>query len=180
MNTTVHVLSASQPPEQQQFSNFNPKMYGNYALFEYSYNATGAVSGRLDVATNPSALEQTTGPNASARYGFASNYGSTMDSSNSPKPSSVRSFIVSSPQSWNGWQCGQTIYYRMYNSGDLRIKSPVQSGVVDCTTVIDVLPWSPWYSAIYQGVYDSRYDVDNNGIINYDDYWLLVRATRLR
>lgn len=180
MNATVHVLNTATPPEEQLFSNFNVKPYGNYALFEYSYNATGAVSGRLDVATDPSALNQTTGPNSFAMYGFASNYGGAMDASNNPIPSSVRGFIVSSPQSWSGWQCGHTIYYRMYNSGDMRIKSPILSTVVNCTTVVDVLPWNPWYAAIYQGVYDARYDADNNGIINYTDYWILVRATRLR
>lgn len=180
MNATVHVLSTGQPPSSQMFSNFNPKMYNNYALFEYSYNATGPVGTRLDVATDPSLLNQTTGSSPNARYYFASNYGSPMDASNKATPSTVEGFINSSPQSWSGWKCGATIYYRMYSSGDLRIMSPIQSGVVDCTTVVDVLPWTPWYAAIYQGVYDARYDVDHNNVINYTDYWMLVRATRLR
>ncbi len=180
MNATVHVLSTGQPPSSQMFSNFNPKMYNNYALFEYSYNATGPVGTRLDVATDPSLLNQTSGSSPNARYYFASNYGSPMDASNKATPSTVEGFISSSPQSWSGWKCGATIYYRMYNSGDLRIMSPIQSGVVDCTTVVDVLPWTPWYAAIYQGVYDARYDVDHNNVINYTDYWMLVRATRLR
>jgi uncharacterized membrane protein len=180
MNATVHVLSASQPPTQQMFSNLNAKMYGTYSLFEYSYNATGAVGMRLDVATDPTALNQTVGPNANARYGFAYNYGSPMDASNLPTPTTIEGLINSSPQAWDGWKCGSTIYYRIYNSGDLRIASPVSSATVDCTTVVNVLPWDPWYAAIYQGVYDSRYDVDNNGKVDWNDYWILVRATRLR
>lgn len=181
MNATIHVLATATPPEEQMFSNFNAKSYGSYALFEYSYNATGNVSGRLDVSTDPNGLNTTTTPPpAGTRYGFAFNSGSAMDSSNQSIPTTVHGFINSSPQSWAGWQCGATIYYRMYNSGDLRIKSPVKSTIVDCTTQIDVLPWNPWYAAIYQGVYDSRYDADNNGTINYIDYWILVRATRLR
>ena len=181
MNATVHVLQTAQPPQDQLFSNFNAKSYGNYALFEYSYNATGAVSGRLDVSTDPNGLNTTAAPApAGTRYGFAFNSGSAMDASNNPVSSSVRGFIVSSPSSWTGWQCGATIYYRMYNDGDKRIMSPVKSTVVDCITAVDVLPWSPWYPAIYQGVYDARYDADHNGVINYTDYWILVRATRLR
>lgn len=180
MNATVHVLHVATPPEEQLFSNFNTKLYANYATFEYSYNASGNVSGRLDVSTDPNGLNTTTNPPAATRFGFAFNSGSAWDATNTAGPSTVRGFIVSSPQSWTGWQCGATIYYRMYNSGDLRIKSPVQSGVVDCNTQVNVLPWTPWYSAIYQGVYDSRYDADNNGVINYTDYWILVRATKLR
>ncbi len=181
MNATVHVLQTAQPPQDQLFSNFNAKSYGNYALFEYSYNATGAVSGRLDVSTDPNGLNTTAAPApAGTRYGFAFNSGSAMDASNNPVSSSVRGFIVSSPSSWTGWQGGATIYYRMYNDGDKRIMSPVKSTVVDCITAVDVLPWSPWYPAIYQGVYDARYDADHNGVINYTDYWILVRATRLR
>lgn len=180
MNATVHVLGTALPPEEQMYSNLNSKMYGDYAIFEFKYNTQGAVSSRLDVATNPQALEQTSGTNSSVKYGFAFTSGHAWDSSNNPSPSIGRGFIVKTPQSWTGWQCGTTIYYRMYNSGDLRIKSPVQSGVVDCATTIDVLPWDPWYQAIYYGVYDQRYDADNNNIVNWIDYWMLVRATRLR
>jgi len=181
MNATVHVLATATPPEEQMFGNFNAKMYGSYALFEYSYNANGNVSGRLDVSTDPNGLNTTAVPPSNGtRYGFAYNSGSAMDASNQANPSTVRGFISSSPQSWAGWQCGATIYYRMYNSGDLRIKSPVKSAVVDCNTVVNVLPWEPWNYAIYQGVYDARYDADSNGVINYTDYWILVRATQLR
>lgn len=180
MNVTIHVTGTSQPPQQQMFSNFGGHQYGDYATFEFSYNAIGSSDLRLDVATDPSALNQTTGPNSAAYYGFAYSNGIAWDASNNATPTSVRGFIVSTPTSWSGWKCGATIYYRMYNNGDLRITSPIQSTVVDCNTVVTVLPWSPWYSAIYQGVYDSRYDVDNNGIVNWNDYWILVRATRLR
>lgn len=180
MNATVHVLALAQPPVTQMFSNQNAKMYNSYVLFEHSYNATGPVSTRVDVATDPALLNQTSGSSPNARYYFASSSGYPMDPSNKATPSTVEGSINSSPQSWSGWKCGATIYYRMYNSGDLRIMSPIQSGVVDCTTVVDVLPWSPWYAAIYQGVYDARYDADHNNKIDYADYWMLVRATRLR
>lgn len=181
LNATIHVLGTATPPEEQMFSNFGGKSYGNYATFEFSYNAQGAVSSRLDVSTDPNGLNTTAAPApAGTRYGFGFTSGYAWESTNNPSPSAVRGFIISSPQSWSGWQCGATIYYRMYNSGDLRIKSPVKSTVVDCNTSVNVLPWDPWYAAIYQGVYDSRYDVDNNGVINYIDYWNLVRATRLR
>jgi prepilin-type N-terminal cleavage/methylation domain-containing protein len=180
LNATIHVIGTATPPETQMFSNFGGKLYGDYATFEFSYNAQGSGDFRLDVATTPSALDQTTGPNSTARYGFAFTSGHTWDSSNLTTPSSIRGFIQSSPQSWSGYRCGERIYWRMYNSGDLRIKSTVQSGVVDCTTIVNILPWSPWYAAIYQGVYDARYDTDNNGRVDWTDYWILVRATRLR
>lgn len=180
---TVHVTATSPAPTQQMFSNFGGHQYGNYATFEFSYNQYGSSEYRLDVATNAAAFNTTPlsgGQNATISYGFAYAFGNGWDASNNATPTSVRGFINSSPTSWSGWKCGATIYYRMYNAGDLRIASPIQSTVVDCNTVVDVLPWSPWYSAIYQGVYDSRYDPDNNGIIDWNDYWILVRATRLR
>lgn len=180
VDATIQVVATSPAPTGELFSNFGGKLYGDYATFEFSYNAQGTSSFRLDVATDPAALEKTTGPDSRALYGFASTTGRTWDSSNITTPTSVRGFIRKSPQSWSGWQCGATVYYRMYNSGDLRIKSPVRSGIIDCTTAVDVLPWEPWYSAIYYGVYDARYDVDDNDVVDWDDYWVLVRATRLR
>ena len=142
-------------------------------------NGTGGF--RLDVATDPSQLNQTTGINGSTvDRNFSSTPGSAMDASNTATPTSTRGFIVSSPQSWSGWTCGATIYYRMYNSGDLRIASPIESTIVDCKTIINVLPWNPWYAAIYNGVYDARYDADNNGVVDWNDYWILVKATELR
>ncbi|MGE5041914.1 MAG: prepilin-type N-terminal cleavage/methylation domain-containing protein [Candidatus Levyibacteriota bacterium] len=181
VNATIHVLSTGTPPSGQMFSNFGGKFYGDYALFEFSYNMNGTGNFRLDVASDPSALNQTVGPNPLAYYGFAFTSGNAMDASNTATPTSVRGFIKSSPSAtWSGWKCGSTIYYRMYNSGDLRIMSPIQSATVDCTTVVNVLPWDAWYKAIYYGVYDSRYDADNNGVVNWTDYWILVRATRLR
>lgn len=180
MNATVHVLHTATPPEEQMFSAMSSKMYPTYATFEFKYNIQGAVSVRVDVATDPSALNQTSGANSLVSYYFAGSSGYAWDASNNPSPSVGRGAIVSTPSYWNKWVCGATIYYRYYNAGDLRIKSPIQSGVVDCNTVVNVLPWNPWYAAIYQGVYDSRYDADHNGVINYTDYWILVRATQLR
>lgn len=181
VNATIHVLNTAPAPDHQMFSNFGGKFYGDYATFEYSYDAYGTGNFRLDVASDPTALNQTTGPNTAAYYGFAFNSGNAWDASNTAIPTSVRGFIKSSPTSyWTGWKCGSTVYYRIYNSGDLRIMSPIQSAVVDCTTAVGVLPWDSWYSAIYQGKYDARYDADNNGFINWTDYWILVRATRLR
>ena len=177
---TIHVLSTGSAPSGQFFSNMTPKMFANYALIEYSYNATTATNVRLDLATDPTLLNQTSGTSPNARYNYGFGFGSPMDASNKATPTTIEGIILSSPQSWTAWQCGRTIYYRFYNAGDTRIASPIQSGVVDCTTVVDVLPWNPWYAAIYQGVYDARYDADNNGVINYTDYWILVRATRLR
>lgn len=180
MNMTVHVTGTADAPQEQMFSNFGAKLYGSYALFEFSYNAYGESGFRLDIATDPTVLNQISGANSTIYYSFASTPGRALDASNITTPTSVRGFIQSSPQYWSRWQCGAMIYWRMYFVGDLRIKSPIQSGVVDCTTVVNVLPWSPWYDAIYRGIYDARYDADNNGIVDWTDYWVLVRATRLR
>lgn len=180
LNATINVTGTSSPPVQQLFSNFSTRPYGTYALFMFSYNMNGTGDFRMDVATDPTALNQTIGPNSAARYGWAYTTGNAMDASNTATPASTRSFIVSSPQSWNGWQCGSTIYYRMYNDGDLRIASPIESTTVDCTTVVNVLPWSGWYAAIYQGIYNSQYDANHDGVVNWVDYWILVIATELR
>jgi prepilin-type N-terminal cleavage/methylation domain-containing protein len=180
LNATIIVTGTASPPAQQLFSNFSTRPYGTYALFMFSYNMTGTGDFRLDIATDPTALNQTVGPNSAARYGWAYTTGNAMDASNNAIPTTTRGFIVSSPQSWSGWQCGSTVYYRMYNDGDLRIMSPIESTKVDCTTVVNVLPWDGWYSAIYQGVYNAAYDADNNGVVNWTDYWILVKATQLR
>jgi len=181
MTITIHVTGTTNPPNQQMFSNFSTRPYGTYALFMYSYDIYGTSGFRLDVATNPTDLNQTSGTyDGTIRYDFATDTGSAMDASNIATPTSTRGFIVSNPQSWSGWKCGSTIYYRMYNEGDMRIMSPIESTTVDCNTVVNVLPWNPWYAAIYQGVYDARYDVDHNGVVDWNDYWILVKATQLR
>ena len=180
LNVTIHVTATAPPPEQSMFSNLSAKTYGDYALFKFSYNAYGTGNFRMDIASDPSALNQTMGPNVNGFYGYAYTSGTPMDPSNQATPTSIRSFIKRTPQSWSKYTCGSTIYWRMYNSGDLRIMSPVQTGTVDCTTVVDILPWTPWYSAIYQGIYDVRYDADSNGKIDWYDYWILVDQTRLR
>jgi len=180
LNTTINVTGTTSPPAQQMFSNFSTRPYGTYALFMFSYNMNGTSDFRLDVATNPSALNQTVGPNSTAYYGWAYTTGNAMDASNNATPASTRGFIVSSPQSWSGWKCGSTIYYRMYNDGDLAIASPIESTTVDCSTVVNVLPWAGWYTAIYQGIYNPVYDANHDGVVNWVDYWILVIATQLR
>jgi len=182
VNGTVRVTaSAPTPtPSTNMFSNLSVRSYGDYALFKFTYAGWGLSDFRVDVAEIATALYQTVGPNAFAMYGFAFGSGTPMDPSNQATPTSVRAIIQKTPQSWSKWTCGRTIYWRMYKSSQLTISSPIQTTVVDCATQIDILPWEPWYSAIYYGVYDARYDPDQNGVVNWYDYWTLVDQTRLR
>ena len=180
MNTTIHVTGTTTPPETQMFGNLSARMYGDYALFKFSYNANGTGSFRVDTSTQAQELDKTSNPAANTRFGFAFSSGTPMDPSNNATPDSIRAAIQRTPQGWPSWTCGTTIYWRMYDSSDLRVKSPIQSGTVDCSTQIDILPWEPWYDAIYRNVYDSRYDTNNDNSVNWTDYWVLVDQTRLR
>jgi prepilin-type N-terminal cleavage/methylation domain-containing protein len=181
-NATIRVTATAPTPtpSTNMFSNLSAKTYGDYAMFKYSYAGWGLSDFRVDVATNPTALNQTVGPNDYARYGFAFGSGTPMDPSNTATPTSIRSVIQTTPQGWYKWTCGTTIYWRMYKSAETSIMSQIQTSVVDCTTQINILPWAPWYQAIYYGVYDARYDPNNDGVVNWYDYWILVDQTRLR
>lgn len=88
--------------------------------------------------------------------------------------------------------CGQTLYYRAanyYNKNDTSIEQKagtVYSATVDCTTTVGVVdPPLSWYTVYdmttnQQKYYESSWDFDQNGVIDYTDYWLGAFTTKFR
>jgi prepilin-type N-terminal cleavage/methylation domain-containing protein len=86
--------------------------------------------------------------------------------------------------------CGKTVYWRVSNYYSLsatdKKDGPTYIGVVDCATKVGVVdPPLSWFS-VYdqlnnkQKQYDSSWDFDNNGTIDWTDYWLGAFSTKTR
>ncbi len=86
--------------------------------------------------------------------------------------------------------CGKTVYWRItnwYNPSAIDKKNgPTYTGIIDCTTKVGIVdPPLSWYSVFdmityQQKVYNSSWDFDKNGVINFVDYWLGAFSTKIR
>jgi prepilin-type N-terminal cleavage/methylation domain-containing protein len=86
--------------------------------------------------------------------------------------------------------CGKTVYYRVANwynpSATDKKEGSTYTGVIDCITKVGVVdPPLSWYT-VYdqlnntQKQYDVSWDFDNNGVIDWTDYWLGAFSTKTR
>lgn len=86
--------------------------------------------------------------------------------------------------------CGKTIYWRVANyyneSEPNKLVGPTYTDVVDCATQAGVIdPPLSWYSVFdmlsgTQKHYDTSWDFDNSGEIDWIDYWLGAFSTKTR
>lgn len=91
---------------------------------------------------------------------------------------------------YNRSNCGKTIYLRIanYYANDATDKKvgPTYSAKFDCTTKVGMVdPPTSWYSVWdyatqKQKKYEAVWDFDQNGTIDWTDYWLGAFATKIR
>lgn len=85
--------------------------------------------------------------------------------------------FIPANQVWANWQCGKTLYWRLSKMYDpTTVISPTYSAVISCDTPQRLYygDWSLYYDGTKQVKYDVRWDANNNGVMDYDDYWILV------
>ncbi len=85
--------------------------------------------------------------------------------------------FIPANQVWANWQCGRTLYWRLSKMYDpTTVISPTYSAVISCDTPQRLYygDWSLYYDGTKQVKYDARWDANSNGVMDYDDYWILV------
>ena len=86
--------------------------------------------------------------------------------------------------------CGKTLYWRIANyynpNATDKKEGPTYTATFDCTTKVGMVdPPLSWYSVLDMLTYQQKYyaptwDFDQNGVINFTDYWLGAFSTKTR
>jgi hypothetical protein len=88
-------------------------------------------------------------------------------------------------------QCGKTIYWRVVSDSNPALTSETYATVEDCQTKVNAFPvpndWYKYYPYINADgsvrvgqPYDALWDPNNDGLVDWIDYWILAMETRIR
>lgn len=85
--------------------------------------------------------------------------------------------VIPAYQVWANWQCGKTLYWRLSKMYDpTTVISPTYSAVISCDMPQRLYygDWGNYYDGTKQVKYDARWDANANGVMDNDDYNILV------
>jgi prepilin-type N-terminal cleavage/methylation domain-containing protein len=172
----------------------NTKLYRTYAMFSFDKPSFGPTY-HIDV----SLTSNFSGSYPSVYKGFAWCYDGEGGTSTSPSEKALRGLTAKllcwQSLPYNAWiynqECGKTIYWRVVSDADPTVFTASYPTTEDCSTKVDAFPnandWYKYYSYINSDgsvrigqPYDSSWDPNGDGKIDWTDYWILAMQTKFR